>query len=255
MTLASLAAQLQTARADAKLLGEISGDLVQSLDDAYQVQDELISLAHGDIKGWKVTALASADQKKYASSRPVAGPLLGAYVREKTPAEVFLSSLITPLLECEVAFVLGSDLPARHAPYHQNEIEQAIAAVVPVFELADSRVQASAPDLMKLADAMGNGLFIVGPRFDGWKTLDLTAIPIELSLNNRPIEHGSSARILGNPLLAVVALANAQPLPGPGLKAGHIITTGTCTTPVAISVGTYIADFGHLGKVEMTVRP
>ena len=254
MTIADLALQLQTARSDAKQLHEASGSLVQTLDEAYQVQAELIRLSRGEVRGWKVTALTPADQRKFSSSRPVAGPLLESYVLT-APAQVSTSSLITPLLECEVAFVLGSDLPARSTPYDQPEIEQSIAAVVPVFELADSRVQTSAPDLMKLSDAMGNGLFIVGQRFDDWRNLDLTAIPIELTLDNRPIDHGSSAKILGNPLLAVMALANAQPLPGPGLKAGQIITTGTCTTPVAISVGKYAADFGQLGKIGMTVRP
>src|SRR5262245_49765544 len=104
MIITSLAAQLQTARAGAKLLHEVSDDTVQSLDDAYHVQSELIRLAHGDVRGWKVTALTSADQKKFSSYRPVAGPLLGDYVH-KSPAQVTISSLITPLLECEVAFV------------------------------------------------------------------------------------------------------------------------------------------------------
>lgn len=254
MSIASLAAQLQAARTSAKLLHGVSDDTIRSLDEAYQVQSELIRLAHGDVRGWKVTALTPADQKKFSSSQPVAGPLLGDYV-QKAPAQVSISSLITPLLECEVAFVLGSDLPARRDPYSQNEIEQSIAAVVPVFELADSRVEANASNLMKLADAMGNGLFIVGQRIDDWRKLDLTNIPIVLNLDGHTIDRGSSARILGNPLLAVVALANAQPLPGPGLKAGQIVTTGTCTTPVGISIGTYAADFDQLGKVEMTVLP
>jgi 2-keto-4-pentenoate hydratase len=64
---------------------------------------------------------------------------------------------------------------------------------------------------------------------------------------------GNSARILGNPLLAVVALANAQPLPLGGLKKGQIITTGSCVTPVPLRDGTYVADLGPLGTVRLTV--
>lgn len=253
MSFADLAAQLQAARTSARSLDGASDNLVRTLDDAYRVQDELIGLAQGDVRGWKVTALSPVDQKIYASYRPVAGPLLGPYVQQ-TPANVSLSSLMAPLLECEIAFVLGSDLPARDAPYTQADIEQAVAAVVPAFELADSRVPASASGLMKLADAMGNGLFVVGPRCDDWRAIDLTDLPIALHLDRRAIDRGNSARILGNPLLAVIALANAQPLPGPGLKAGHIVTTGTCTTPLAITTGTYAADFGPLGMVELSVR-
>lgn len=251
MTLADLAVRLAAARAQASVL-TLSNDAVASVDDAYRVQSELAALAHGDVRGWKVTALAAADQKKYASSRPVAGALLAPYVHQ-APVTIRLSSLISPLLECEVAFVLRTDLPAQAAPYNTAQIEAAIDAVVPVFELADCRLAAGAPDLMKLADAMGNGAFIVGKPVRDWRGLDLTNIPIALSLDGVDAEHGSSARILGNPLLAVVALANAQPLPAGGLKAGQIVTTGTCTTPIAPRAGKYVGDFGPLGQVEMSI--
>ena len=254
MSIVDLARGLKAARSDAGLLTQIPDGLVTTLDHAYEVQAELIALSHGDVRGWKVTALAAADQGKFSSSRPVAGPLLGPYVHN-APTQVRASSLIAPLLECEVAFALSSDLPPRAAPYTLTEIELAIAAIVPVFELADLRVPASSADLIKLADVMGNGLFIVGQRIDDWRKFDLSAIAITLSHNGATIDNGSSGRILGNPLLAVMALANAQPLPQPGLKAGQIVTTGTCTTPVGISAGTYVADFGPLGSVEMTVTP
>lgn len=250
MNVADIAARLAQARADARVADLSATDAVTNVADAYRVQAELIRRADDDVRGWKVTALAPADQRKYASHRPVAGPLLGPFVHD-TPARVSLSSLIAPLLECEVAFVLGADLPARDDPYARAEIEAAIAAVVPVFELADSRLDANAPDLMKLADAMGNGLFVVGAPVADWRKLDLAEITISLSHDGSVVERGGSARILGNPLLAVVALANAQPLPDPGLKAGQIVTTGTCTTPVTVRPGRYAAQFGPLGGIEM----
>ena len=53
--------------------------------------------------------------------------------------------------------------------------------------------------------------------------------------------------------MAVVTLANAQPLPAGGLKRGQIVTTGTCTTPLALEQGVYVADFGPLGSLSLTV--
>ena len=64
-------------------------------------------------------------------------------------------------------------------------------------------------------------------------------------------ERGNSARILGNPLLAVIELANAQPLPAGGLKRGQIVTTGTCITPIPPKPGKYIGEFGALGTLEL----
>lgn len=250
--LADLADRLAAARSEARLAKLNPADMITSVEDAYRVQTELAKRAGNDVRGWKVTALAPADQKKYGSSRPVAGALLGLYVHS-APVSVSLSSLVAPLLECEVAFVLGEDLPAQNAPYSQKQIEAAISAVVPVFELADLRVDAGSPDLLKLADAMGNGLFIVGRPIAEWRKLDLTNIAITLLHDGKMIEQGSSGKILGNPLLAVIVLANAQPLSHPGLRAGQIVTTGTCTTPVEVHPGKYTAQFGPLGDVEMTV--
>lgn len=252
MNVSDIASRLAAARTGARLAELTSSDVIASVEDAYAVQSELVRLAGGDVRGWKVTALAAQDQRKYASSRPVAGALLGQHVY-RAPASLRLSSLISPLLECEVAFVLAADLPPRAGGYDRKQIEAAIQAVVPVFELADSRVPAGAPDLMKLADAMGNGSFVMGQPIENWRNIDLTNISITLTRDGAEIERGSSARILGNPLLAVIALANAQPLPGSGLKAGQIVTTGTCTTPIEVSAGKFAAHFGPLGDVEMTL--
>jgi 2-keto-4-pentenoate hydratase len=51
----------------------------------------------------------------------------------------------------------------------------------------------------------------------------------------------------------VVALANAQPLPAVGLKKGQVIATGTCIEPIELREGNYVAEFGPLGVLRMTV--
>ena len=81
----------------------------------------------------------------------------------------------------------------------------------------------------------------------------MSNIAITLRHNDVVIQRGSSTRILGDPLLAVVALANAQPLPASGLKKGQIVTTGTCTDPIELQRGDYVAEFGSLGTLRMTV--
>src|SRR5689334_22911322 len=89
MTIADLAERFAVARHEARLAKLEPADAIASVDEAYGVQAELIKRANNDVRGWKVTALASADQKKYSSSRPVAGPLLGPYVHS-APATVSL---------------------------------------------------------------------------------------------------------------------------------------------------------------------
>ena len=249
MTAQSFAAALARARAEAKILGHAAWEgTIRTVADAYAVQD---ALAHGHaVRGWKVTALKPEQQRGYLSDRPVAGALLAPFVHA-APATLPLAAFITPLLECEVAFLLGADLPPRATPYSREEIEAAIDAVVPVMEVADGRFAPEAPDLLKLADYMGNGAFIIGAPVKDWRTLDLGQIDVMLTLDGKDTWQGESARILGNPLLAVIALANAQPLPAGGLKRGQIVTTGTCTTPIPPRAGEYVAQFDALGRVSV----
>ena len=257
MTLNDLTDELSRARAQARMLdAKAWRGMVAHVEDGYAVQSLLAQRAGHDVCGWKVTALLPEQQKLYLTDRPVAGALLAPFVHG-VPATLSLKTFVTPLLECEVSFLLGSDLPPRDKLYSRTEIEAAIEAVVPAMEIADSRWPDDAPSLLKLADSMGNGAFIGGEPMKDWRKLDLTAIDVTLTHDGKITERGSSSRILGNPLLAVIALANAQsqaqPLPAGGLRRGQIITTGTCTTPIPPKPGRYIGEFGPLGTLQMDV--
>ena len=250
-SLEELAARFARARAEAHALPDDPSPLIRTVADAYAVQSNIVALT-GDVRGWKVTALTPADQAKYRSDQPVAGPLLAPYV-VTAPAAFVLSQFVAPLIECEIAFVVGVDLPRREIPYERAEIEAAVEAVVAGVEIVDSRIPPVATDLLRLADSMANGAYVVGAPVSSWRGLDLTAIAVALSADNGERQSGSSARVLGNPLLAVLALANAQPLAGPGLQKGQVITTGTCTPPVSLRKGSYVADFGPLGEIRLSV--
>jgi 2-keto-4-pentenoate hydratase len=251
---ATLAQALATARAEARVLEPAPWiEAVRDVADGYAVQTQLAKLAGNAVRGWKVSALTPEQQRNYGADKPVAGAMLAPFVHADATT-LRIAQFVTPLLECEVAFLLGRDLPARPAPYTCEEIETAIEAVVPAIEIADCRWPASAPDLLKLADSMGNGAFIAGEPLRDWRAIDLGAIDIVLNLEENEAARGASARILGNPLLAVVALANAQPLPAGGLTRGQIVTTGTCTTPIPPRAGAYVADFGKLGTVGFRVN-
>jgi 2-keto-4-pentenoate hydratase len=257
MSLAALTDALSDARERAQMLEPAAWQKsVATVADGYAVQTMLAQRGANGIRGWKVTALAAEQQRLYGSDRPVAGALFAPFVHAG-PAALSLKRFVTPLLECEVSFRLGADLPPRDRPYTREEVEAAIDAVVPAMEIADSRWPSDAPDLLKLADSMGNGAFIEGTPVAEWRKFDLTAIRVTLTHEGAVVERGESARILGNPLLAVIALANcqspSQPLPAGGLRRGQIITTGTCTTPIPPKAGRYIAEFDSLGVLRLDI--
>jgi 2-keto-4-pentenoate hydratase len=253
--LADLADELARARAEARVLeaGPWRAKIT-SVEEAYRIQSQLAARAGNTVRGWKVTALSIEQQRGYLTDRPVAGALLSPFVHT-APSVLSAAQFVVPLLECEVAFLLGADLPPREQDYTRGEIEAAVEAVVPAMEIADSRWPANAPDLLKLADSMGNGAFIAGAPVRDWCRLDLDNLAVSLTHDGSVAERGSSARILGNPLLAVIALANAQPLPAGGLKRGQFVTTGTCTTPIPPKPGTYVGEFGALGTLRLDFVP
>ena len=248
----ALAAKLARARAEARMLDLQAGaGQIGSVAEAYELQDALAATS-GAVRAWKVSALVPEQQRGYPTDRPVGGALFAPFV-QNAPAWVTLKSFIAPLMECEIAFLLGRDLPARQAPYERAEIAEAVEALVPAIEVADCRWPADAPDLLKLADDMGNGAFITGTPIGDWRSIELRGRDVVLSLNGQETARGPCAKVLGDPLMGLVGLANAQPLPAGGLKRGQIVTTGTCITPFAIQAGDYVADFGMLGRVALTV--
>ncbi|MBO0765549.1 MAG: fumarylacetoacetate hydrolase family protein [Hyphomicrobiaceae bacterium] len=243
MSAPSLAARLAEARARAGALDPAPWrGAVADVADAYLVQSELAKLAGGQVRAWKVTALTAAQQQRYGTNKPVAGALLAPFFHT-SPAVVPLAQFVAPLIECEVAFLLGRDLPRRAAPYAREEIEASVEAIVPAMEIADCRWPADAPDLLKLADDMGNGAFIAGAGVLNWRGIDLAGIEIVLALEGTLIQSGNAAKVLGDPLRALEELANAQPLPAGGLRRGQIVTTGTCTTPVPLRPGRHKCRF------------
>ena len=126
------------------------------------------------------------------------------------------------------------------------------------IELVDPRWPQGSGTLAELADGFNNGGFVAGTAIREWPRLDFAAVAIVLS-HAAPgraaseLARGSGYAILeGDPFGAVVMLANAQPEGGRGLRAGDIVTTGSCTgAPRIPGRGFYRAEFSGLGSVEL----
>lgn len=237
--LTALAAALAEARRTSRTIA-IDEGLVASLDDAYAVQRDSLAALGGAVGGWKVGAAPGGE-------RAPAAALLERHVMA-SPAAAPVAAFVDAHIECEIAFLLGADLPARPEPYGVAEVAAAVAAVLPVIEIADSRLGWPGSPLAKIADAMSNGGLVTGARHADWRAFDLGRVAITLTRDGQPFASGSSAVIAGGPLTALVALANGQPLPFP-LLAGQVVTTGSCTGMIPIGPGRYRGTFAGLGEV------
>jgi 2-keto-4-pentenoate hydratase len=242
---------LEKARSGAKLLSDTSNAaLPRNVDEAYKVQAELARRA-GKVGAWKIAGVTEQQKKGLNVDGPVGGTIFASGI-QASPATYAHKSFIKPLIECEIAYQLGKDLPPRDKPYTRAEVEDAIAAVHGAIEVADTRLPPGQPGALVLADSIGNGGFVYGPPKTDWRKIDVLTQTVTLRFDGKEMARGLGNATLGDPLASVVILANHQPKDGEGLKAGQIITTGSCTGALPIAAGSEaVADFGPLGEVRV----
>jgi 2-keto-4-pentenoate hydratase len=230
------------------------------LAEAYRLQAAVIGDLGGGA-GWKVAAVTDAQRQSLGVTRPVASPIPKSTMHDASarPARLRLADFIAPKIECEFAFQLRHDLPARSVgAYSRAEVSAAIEAMRIAIEIVDPRLPAGSGTLAEVADGFNNGAFVAGRAVRDWQALDFAAIGIVLSVATpgqavSELARGSGRAILdGDPFGTVVMLANAQPTSGPGLCAGDIVTTGSCSgAPRVPGPGLYRAEFAGQGIVEL----
>ena len=231
-----------------------------NLHEAYRLQTAVLD-AFGRIGAWKVSAITVEQRRAMGVPAPTAGPIPASFVHDASAglARLRLGDFIAPLIECEFAFELGNDLPVRADAYKREEVAAAIDAMRIAIELVDPRLPRGSGALAEIADGCNNGAFVAGPRTHDWRGIDFAASTIVLTAGDArghsiELARGGGRAILdGDPLGAVVMLANAQPR-GRGLRAGDVVTTGSCTgAPGLPGRGSYRAEFAGLGRIELQI--
>lgn len=213
---------------------------------AYALQEATLA-ALGPVAGWKVGA-------KGPQAEPQCAPL---------PASSMHASGVTltgpawqwRCIEVEVALRLGRDLDPQGRLLAPAELAQAFDAVLPAIEVVETRLAEgkTADPLAHLADLLCHGALVLG------SPSALTPAQLDLRTVEASLDFGatSAARTHGgNPaqdvwrLLAWLALHCAQR--GQPLRAGQIVTTGSCTGLLAAPVGALVrGEVVGVGAVEL----
>ncbi|MEJ8814858.1 fumarylacetoacetate hydrolase family protein [Variovorax ureilyticus] len=207
---------------------------LRSRDEAYAIQDATLAEI-GPIGGWKVCG-AGAGKEPECAPLPAAGLVPGGSA---------LNGCGWHLLgtEAEVAFRLGSDLPPRAWPYTRDEVARAIASVLPVIEVAETRLAdwLDAAPVALLADLLCHGGLVLGEpeAFDaGW--FDLKQTEVVMRFDDQIVAHTIGEHAHPDVGGLLVWLANHCMTRGSGLQAGQIVTTGSCTGMLFASQGTAV---------------
>ena len=222
-----------------------------SVVDAYQVQ--LVNVrrrlaAGGVVSGHKVGLTSKAMQRLLGVDEPDYGHLL-ADMEVFAERPVTVARYCAPRVEAEVAFVLGSDLPAGSCT--ESDVIAATEYVVPALELIDSRIAGWDITLADtVADNASSAGYVLGTDRAKPDEVDLCGIEVRLLRHGDEVAGGRSDAVLGNPATAVAWLANKLAGFGITVAAGQVVLPGAVHRAVDVQAGdAFEAIFDGLGRV------
>ena len=100
-------------------------------------------------------------------------------------------------------------------------------------------------------DNGGGAALITGTRVRDWQATDFSRAGMDVYLNGHYIKSGQARAAMGHPVTSLTWMLNWAREQGRPVRAGDIVSTGTCTGHLFAAPGdTVRADFGPLGAVE-----
>ncbi|HWZ37408.1 MAG TPA: fumarylacetoacetate hydrolase family protein [Bradyrhizobium sp.] len=240
-------------RAGTKFDGLDAAQRPRSREEGYAIQAEIERASGARLFGWKIAATSEAGQKHINVPGPMAGRILQETLIEDGGTAAMAGNEMR-VAEPEFAFRMRVDLPPRPSVYSVAEVLDAVDTLHPAIEIPDSRFAdfVSAGEAQIIADNACAHLFVLGNAATAnWRALDLVEErPVITMRGERFIGHGKN--VLGDPRVALAWLANELRTLGITLRAGEVVTTGTCHPPLPIQSGDRVeADFGVLGRVSV----
>lgn len=225
-----------------------------TVDDAYRIQLAQVEAKQAQgatVAGLKIGLTSKVMQDMLGVYTPDYGFILNTMVYdEQTP--IATSAFIQPKVEFELAFYFKKTLQGTVTV---DDVIDAVDYVVPAIEIIDSRI---ADWRIRFEDTVADNGSSAGAILGKTKTkladiADITAVPMKAYKNGEFFDEATSAAVLGNPLEAVVWLANAVREYGITIQAGTFVLSGAVSKAVPFAAGdVFEADFGPLGKVRTT---
>jgi 2-keto-4-pentenoate hydratase len=230
---AQSASEIATSREAAALLVEarLGGRTITRLPPAlapatvphaYAIQDET-ALALGGVAGWKVGARGPTVEPTCA---PIPRSLLHQWPHRFEPAQLRLRGI-----EAEFAVRLAFDLPPREGTYERSDVQAAVASVHAAIELVESRFEdpRNTDPLSMLADCNSHGALVYGAGASALSVSDPSRARVQLWFGTQCVDDVIGGNPAGDIWRLLVWLANHCAARGRALRAGQIVTTGSCT--------------------------
>jgi len=226
-------------------------------DDAYRIQLHQIQqkISEGAVvKGLKIGLTSKAMQEMLNVHTPDYGFVLDSMVYAEHAA-VDTEQFIQPKVEFEIAFVFKETLKGPGVTI--EDVIRATDYVVPSVDIIDSRIE---DWRIKFEDTVADNGSSAGALLGSKKTplaaIDIADIAMTVYKNGESIDQATSSAVLGNPLNAVVWLANEVGRFDIAIEPGMFALSGALSKAVPFTDGDrFTADFGELGEVSISFQP
>ena len=227
------------------------------IDAAYRVQQcntDLAIAAGRRVSGHKIGLTAQVVQAQLGVDQPDFGVLF-ADMCIADGVDIPPGRLLQPRAEAEIAVVLEDDLDKGE--HCLVDVIGATAYLLAAIEIVDSRIAGWNITIADtVADNASCGLYVLGSRPVPLSAVDVREVDMCLNVNGRQASTGRGSACLGNPLHAMVWLADTMCRRGTPLRAGECIMTGALGPMVPITPGNEIhAELNPIGSVSARLQP
>ncbi len=243
---------VDNAALNARSIKQLSETTPITVDEGYAIQAASFGrrLARGEKQvGVKMGFTSRAKMIQMGLSDLVWGRLSDRMLIEDG-TEIDIKNYVHPRVEPELAFLLKKPL---EGVVTVTEAMSAVEAVAPAMEIIDSRYRNFKFSLADVvADNSSSSGFVLG----AWQTpnVDLSNLGMVLEFNGRPVQIGSSAAILGQPIRSLAAASRLSTDAGRPLEAGWVIMAGGATAAEALEPGLFVRNVvQELGFVSFSV--
>lgn len=236
----------------ATAIEQFTGDDALNFDEAYAVQAMSIArrIERGEQRVGVKMGLTSRQKMEQVGVSEVVWGRLTSGMRVEEGGTLDMGDYVHPRVEPEIAYLMKKPLSGEVSPL---EALDAVEAVAPALEIIDSRYENFKFALGDvIADNSSSSGFVVGD----WHAsdTDVSNLGIILQFDGRPVQIGSSAAILGNPIRSLVAAARMVARWGERLEPGAIVLAGGATAAAHLAPGVHVCgEFQNLGNVEFHV--
>lgn len=250
--LAQFAAIVDDAARTATVIPQFTETASLSVPDAYAIQSLSLERRRNRgerLVGVKMGLTSRAKMAQVGVSEVIWGRLTDA-MRLQDGGTLSRARYVHPRIEPELAFLLKAPLSGDLSA---AEAMAAVEAIAPAMEIIDSRYRDfkfALPDV--IADNSSSSGFVIG----NWARPDqgFSNLGLIMEVDGRPVEVGSTAALLGDPVRSLVAAAR---LAGPALgelRPGWIVLAGGVTAAHPLSIGQQVRMvMQNLGSVAIRV--